>query len=58
MTLLSLERMSRTGRAWSVDLQVEPRDCWIGVFWDRHPREWQVWICLIPCLPIRIEVAW
>lgn len=30
----------------------EPRDLWIGVFWDRRPGELRVYVCLIPTLPL------
>ncbi len=30
----------------------EPRDLWIGVFWDRRPAELRVYVCLIPTLPL------
>lgn len=58
ITLLRKEGMSRKGRAWDITVELEPRDCWVGVFWERHPREWQAWICLLPCVPVRIEVSW
>jgi hypothetical protein len=36
----------------------EPRDIWIGVYWnsERHGgwRELTVWVCLLPMLPIRV----
>jgi hypothetical protein len=36
----------------------EPRDLWIGVFirpdgWGVI-REWTIYVCLLPCLPIRM----
>ena len=46
---------------WRVRVYWEPRDCWIGVYWDRKPTHdirklfvWDVYICLVPCIPIRI----
>ena len=45
-----------------VSIKYEPRDLWVGVFWDR--REWNdlkevvrgrslhIYVCLIPCFPI------
>lgn len=46
----------------------KPRDLWIGVYWDRRHVGWQgaygakrsiyeysIYICLIPCLPIRLR---
>lgn len=36
----------------------EPRDLWVGVY--LHPEDfghlviWRIYICLLPCLPIRV----
>lgn len=30
----------------------EPRDLWVGVFWDRRPGELRVYVCLLPALPL------
>lgn len=32
----------------------EPRDIWVGVFWDRRPTGLHIYICILPCLPILI----
>lgn len=47
-------------RRFTVRLLWEPRDIWIGVFWNQHQEEDSFWIyrftfvyvCLIPCLPL------
>lgn len=42
-----------------IKIEFKPQDCWIGAFWKRHP-EWlgiwryDLWICVIPMLPIHI----
>lgn len=48
------------GLKWAVKCYFEPRDIWLGVYWDRKPktadprlRWWDIYICLIPCFPIR-----
>ena len=33
-------------------LLFEPRDIWIGVFWDRRPGGLHVYICVVPCAPL------
>jgi hypothetical protein len=51
----------------TVHLEFQPRDLWIGVYYeqrhnDQHALvlpdpvviEWHVWICLVPCLPIHL----
>lgn len=40
----------------SIQIFFEPRDLWIGVFWDRRPSELRLFICFIPCIPILIKV--
>lgn len=47
-------------------VEFEPRDIWVGLFWDRRssPPPWNpdlllevlhVWVILIPCFPIHLE---
>ncbi len=31
-------------------------DCWIGAFWKREPGGFHLWICLIPCIPLHIQI--
>lgn len=39
-------------------LYVDPRDCWVGVFWRIDSwgvwRELTVYLCLLPCLPLKL----
>jgi hypothetical protein len=55
-------------RRWlpaSVVFGLEVRDCWIGVYWTDETREdihgvtflrfRSVYVCLIPCFPIRLR---
>lgn len=44
------------GERIKVSINVEWRDCWIGVFW-RWTDFLHVYVCLVPCLPLHI-VAW
>ena len=43
-------------RSWRVRLEFKLEDFWVGVFWrgTRMPEMTDVWVCLIPCLPIHI----
>jgi hypothetical protein len=40
----------------SVSVIFEPRDIWVGVWWDRKGDTRSVYVCLIPCLPIRFKL--
>lgn len=31
----------------------EPRDIWIGVYWNREEDYSEVYVCILPMLPIR-----
>jgi hypothetical protein len=37
-------------------LEFKREDMWIGVFWRRADGTRHIWICLLPCLPLHIEV--
>lgn len=50
----------RLPRDWCVTIECKPQDCWIGVFWKTEDwggnAGWRdVWICIVPCLPIRLS---
>lgn len=40
----------------SVSLIWEPRDIWIGLFWDKKHSERTWYLCLLPLLPIRFKL--
>lgn len=48
-------------RRWSVLVGFEPRDLWIGVYWDRrYPGGFEadvldIYICVIPTLVLRLN---
>lgn len=42
-------------RKWRVRLEWKIQDLWIGAFWRRTPERFDLWICLVPCLPIHIS---
>lgn len=40
----------RAGGGLAMTVRIEPRDCWIGVFWDRRADGLHVYVCPVPCL--------
>lgn len=42
-------------RKWRVRLELKLQDMWIGVFWKHHKDGIDVYVCIIPCLPIHFE---
>jgi hypothetical protein len=43
---------------WRLHVVFEPRDCWVGIYWDRwrgtFSHGWDVYLCIVPCLPIHL----
>lgn len=37
--------------------QFEPRDCWIGLFWQRTEVAFHLYVCLIPLVPLHVTIA-
>lgn len=56
MTRALASDLIRGGRLKSMGVTWEPRDLWIGAYWNVDGwgvmRELTVYVCLIPCLPI------
>jgi hypothetical protein len=49
----------RAGYWWAVALLWEPRDLWVGVYWNTWwecGEQWvDLYVCPVPLLPIRIS---
>lgn len=44
-------------RRFLLSFYFEPRDLWIGIYWNKEkriPYDLDVYICIVPCLPIRL----
>lgn len=37
--------------------QFEPKDWWIGLFWQRTDVALHLYVCLIPLVPLHITIA-
>lgn len=33
-------------------------DFWVGVFWKRAATSTDIWICLLPCVPLHITISY
>ena len=40
---------------WHVCLEFKIHDLWVGAFWKQDGRCIDVWLCLVPTLPIHIS---
>jgi hypothetical protein len=47
------------GVRWSVALEWNPRDLWVGVYWSRRvvgrAASLHAWVCVVPCLPVHVH---
>jgi hypothetical protein len=34
------------------------QDCWIGAFWKRQGNCVDLWLCLLPCVPLHVSWWW
>ena len=37
-----------------IQIQVEVKDLWVGVFWEHTPACLHVYVCLVPMVPLHI----
>ena len=44
------------GAVAKVQIQWEPRDVWIGLFWRHTDVCWHFYICVLPLVPIHVTV--
>ncbi len=53
-----LFKAMRGGR-WRWSFQLEPRDLWVGVYWDRlAPYLLDIYICPLPTLAVRLRLIY
>ncbi len=43
---------------WRIGLEFKLQDFWIGAFWKRIGNCVDLWICILPCLPLHISWWW
>lgn len=42
---------------FKIRLEFKIQDLWIGIFWKKKIRLYNIWICVIPCFPIHVKFA-
>jgi hypothetical protein len=47
-----LTRHIRLSHRWRVVPEFKLADMWIGVYWADHGGYVDIWVCLLPCLPL------
>jgi len=45
-------------RGWSIAMEFKPQDLWVGAFWKRIGNCVDLWVCLLPMVPIHISWWW
>lgn len=55
-------RGARLIKVRQVGFKFEPRDLWLGCYWRKDGwgvmRSLTLYICLLPCLPLRVYLEW
>ena len=54
MEIVGLPAM-RIPRQWYLCLEFKPQDAWIGAFWRRDGNCIDLWVCLLPMLPLHFS---
>ncbi len=31
-------------------------DAWIGAFWKQSQNTLHIWVCIVPCFPLHVEI--
>jgi len=48
----------KKGRTWFLRLEFKSADLWVGLYWKDSTYQIDVWVCLVPCLPIHFCYVW
>ena len=43
---------------WRAEFEWKPQDLWIGAFWKRIGNCVDLWVCILPCVPLHISWWW
>lgn len=42
-------------RDWNLQLEFKLRDAWIGAYWVHDGNCFDIWVCIVPCIPIHFS---
>lgn len=42
-------------RNWNAEFEWKVQDLWIGAYWRRQGNCTDLWICLLPCVPLHVS---
>ena len=61
--MTDLTRWFYADKAFSYRLEFNIADAWIGAYWSGRSlvgnnAGWDLWICLLPCLPLHIRYTY
>lgn len=43
---------------WCAQFEFKLADFWIGIFWKRRGNCVDLWLCLLPCVPLNVSWWW
>lgn len=46
--------MKLVGKRVRARLYFEPRDIWVGLFWDVRDGQLNIWLCVVPLFPLQL----
>jgi hypothetical protein len=48
----------RTNKGWHIRLEWKLNDLWVGLYWMRIGNSVDIYICILPCVPIHLSWWW
>lgn len=55
---IPVETTKMTDLRIRADFEFKLQDLWVGAFWKRRGNCVDLWLCLVPCLPLHICWYW
>lgn len=57
-TMKELDEILARNSGWHAQFEWKLADLWIGAFWKRTGNCIDLWICLLPCVPLHVSWWW